>query len=55
MKVIIKHKSNLFPELNFRTFEVERIFGDGRAIEIYVQELKRKLDFGLHEIGRAHV
>lgn len=50
MKVIIKHKSNLFPELNFRTFEVERIFGDGRAVEIYVPELKRKLDFGLHEI-----
>jgi hypothetical protein len=50
MKVIIKHNSTLFPELNFRTFEVERIFGDGRAVEIYVPELKRKLDFGLHEI-----
>jgi hypothetical protein len=50
MKVIIKHNSTLFPELNFRTFEVERIFGDGRAVEIYVPELKRKLDFGLHEV-----
>jgi hypothetical protein len=49
MKVVIKHRSDLLKELNFRIFEVDRVIME-KAVEVYVPELKRKIDFGLHEV-----
>lgn len=50
MKIIIKHKSEFLRELNFRTFEVERIFGNGKAVEVFVPELKRHVHFSFKEV-----
>lgn len=50
MKIIIKHKSEFMRELNFRTFEVERIFGNGKAVEVFVPELNRRVHFSFKEV-----
>jgi hypothetical protein len=50
MKIIIKHKSEFLRELNFRIFEVERIFGNGKAVEVFVPELKRRVHFSFKEV-----
>ena len=49
MKIIVKHKMNILQELNFRTFEVIRTFCE-KGLEIYVPELKRKIDLSIEEV-----